>query len=85
MSSERGEKDVAYREQAEATIADLRARVSHYEARIAEQMGSEVSEDDLRAFIVEVVRRNDSLPIRLLRHYRITPRITPPATNQEAR
>ena len=30
--------DDEYREQAEATIADLRARVSHYEARIAEQM-----------------------------------------------
>lgn len=29
------EKDAAYREQAEATIADLRARVSHYEALVA--------------------------------------------------
>jgi transposase len=29
------EKDAAYREQAEATIADLRARVSHYEALLA--------------------------------------------------
>lgn len=28
------ENDAAYREQAEATIADLRARVSHYEARL---------------------------------------------------
>lgn len=30
-----GEKEPNYREQAEATIADLRARVSHYEALLA--------------------------------------------------
>ena len=29
------EEDAAYREQAEALIADLRARVSHYEALVA--------------------------------------------------
>lgn len=69
-----------YREQAEATIADLRARVSHYEARLANGMEPEVSEDDLRAFIFDVVRQNNSLPIRLLRRYRITPRVFPPAS-----
>lgn len=66
-----------YREQAEATIADLRARVSHYEARIAEQMEVEASEDDLRAFIVDRVRANDSLPQALRKTYRITPRYRP--------
>lgn len=30
--SDSAEKDAAYREQAEALIADLRARLSHYEA-----------------------------------------------------
>jgi hypothetical protein len=30
--SQSAEKDAAYRERVEATIADLRARVSHYEA-----------------------------------------------------
>lgn len=74
MSEQAAEDDVAYREQAEAIIADLRARVSHYEARIAAQLEPEVSENDLRTFIFEVVRRNESLPIRLLRSYRITPR-----------
>ena len=72
-----GERE--YREQAEATIADLRALVSHYEARIAAQMEPEVSENDLRTFIFEVVRRNESVPIRLLNYYRITPRVIPPA------
>lgn len=72
-----------YREQAEAIIADLRARVSHYEARIAEQMEHEASEDDLRAFIVDAVRANDSLPQALLKTYRITLRY-PRATSTTA-
>ena len=87
-----GENDAAYREQAEATIADLRARVSHYEALLVHVREQALTEASDRDFAVCACGR------ALLRHkggvrwwhaygggidHVAEPRVIPPANGRE--